>query len=210
MSGKNICSLLEEGKVKDAKSLIRSSLGEQERYSVWKKILEVRSEDSFCCSSLYWDTVDTCYGTRSLSLESGRLPGLVDPHHVPQYGLSAEGVAKVCRVLTVLAYNSPDISHIPLLYPVTALLTLSGLQEEEAYSFLSMLISPSSSLKINYLTQTRSGWDVLCFSLRPLAVKYVVSERKHQHFPKNISLFFRKEASHLLRRNSALTPRSSS
>ena len=176
MADRNISSLLNEGKLKDAKVLIRSSLGEQERCSVWKKILEVRTTDSFCCSSLYWDTVDTCYGGRSLVLEAGRdrLPGCVDPHHLPRYGLSPEEAARVSRLLTVFAYNSPEVSHLPLLYPATALLLLTGLSEEEAYSFISLLVSPSSSQTVKYFTQTRSGWDVLCFSLKPLAVKYVV------------------------------------
>ena len=177
MSDKNLSSLLAEGKVKEAKVLLRCSVGQQERGSVWKKILEVRTSDEFHCSSLYWDTVDDCYGDRTLRLSPDwrrRLPHCVDPQHCPQYGLSEEQTGQVCRVLTVFSFNNPDISYLPLLYPVTSLLLQAGLSEEETYSFLSMLVSPASGLKINYFTQTRSGWDVLCFSFKPLAVKYVV------------------------------------
>ena len=46
-------------------------------------------------AALYWDTVDTCYGTRTLD------------------SLSAEGAAGVERLATVLAYNCPDIPHLP-------------------------------------------------------------------------------------------------
>ena len=177
MSDKNLSSLLAQGKVKEAKVLLRCSVGQQERGSVWKKILEVRTSDEFHCSSLYWDTVDDCYGDRTLRLSPDwrrRLPHCVEPQHCPQYGLSEEQTGQVCRVLTVFSFNNPDISYLPLLYPVTSLLIQAGLSEEETYSFLSMLVSPASGLKINYFTQTRSGWDVLCFSFKPLAVKYVV------------------------------------
>ena len=166
--------------MKDAKVLLRSSLGPEERSSVWKQILEVRTSEEFHCSSLYWDTVDDCYGERTLRLSPDwrrRLPGCVDGQHCPDYGLSEDQTAKVCRVLTVFSFNSPDIPFLPLLFPITSLLLQAGLSEEESYSFLSMLVapaSPASGLNINYFTQTRSGWDVLCFSLKPLAVKYVV------------------------------------
>ena len=33
----------------------------------------------------------------------------------------------------------------------------------------------STGLDVTYFTQTRGGWDVLCFSLKPLAQKYVVT-----------------------------------
>ena len=138
------------------------------------------SEEEFHCSSLYWDTVDDCYGERTLRLSPDwrrRLPQCFDPQHCPQYGLSDEQTGQVCRALTVFSFNNPDISYLPLLYPVTSLMIQAGLSEEETYSFLSMLVSPASGLNINYFTQTRSGWDVLCFSFKPLAVKYVV--RRH-------------------------------
>ena len=177
MADKNLSSLLAEGKLKDAKELLRSSLSQQERSSVWKALLEVRASEEFNWSSLYWDTVDACYGERRLSVrEDWRrgLPSCVDPSHCPHYGLSDQQTGQVCRVVTVFSYNNPDLPYLPLLLPLTSLLLLAGLPEEEAYSFLSMLVSPPSSLNINYFTQTRSGWDVLCFSLKPLAVKYVV------------------------------------
>ena len=177
MTDKSLCSLLAEGKQKEAKVLLRSSLGQQERSSVWKAMLEVRATEEFNCSSLYWDTVDACYGERTLSLDQDwrrRLPSCVEAEHCPHYGLSDQQTGQVCRVLTVFSFNNPDIPFLPLLHPVISLLLLAGLAEEEAYSFLSMLVSPPPSLNINYFTQTRSGWDVLCFSLKPLAVKYVV------------------------------------
>ena len=177
MADKNLSSLLAEGKLKDAKELLRSSLSQEERSSVWKAILEVRASEEFNCSSLYWDTVDACYGERTLSVrEDWRrgLPSCVDPSHCPHYGLSDQQTGEVCRVLTVFSYNNPDLPYLPLLLPLTSLLLLAGLPEEEAYSFLSMLVSPPSRLNINYFTQTRSGWDILCFSLKPLAAKYVV------------------------------------
>ena len=200
--------------MKDAKVLLRSSLSQEDRCSVWKKILEVRTSDEFHCSSLYWDTVDDCCGERTLRLSPDwrrRLPGCVDPQHCPDYGLTEDQTAKVCRVLTVFSFNNPDIPFLPLLLPITSLLLQAGLSEEEAYSFLSMLVSPASGLNINYFTQTRSGWDVLCFSLKPLAVKYVVRNVVPAYYYENstlVSRLFRKKVWHLLKRSSVRIPRS--
>ena len=191
---------------------MRSSLGEAERASVWRKILEVRTSAEFHCSSLYWDTVDDCYGERTLSLGQDwrrRLPSCVDPQHCPQYSLTEQQTGQVCRVLTVFSFNNPDIPFLPLLQPITSLMLQAGLSEEEAYSFLSMLVSPASGLNINYFTQTRSGWDVLCFSLKPLAVKYVVRGPSISKQQLSIVLrLFRKTVWHLLRGSSVLIPRS--
>jgi len=177
------CNLLDEGKDKEAKLALRgttesgASLGQQ-REANWKRILEVRTAGSqFSCSSLYWDTVQTCYGTidtATLSKESStRLPGCVDTGHCHSYGLNQAGLAIVGRLVTVLAYNCPDMPFIPLLYPITSVLVKQGITEEDCYSFITMLVAPHSSQNISYFTQSRSGWDILCFALKPLAHKYV-------------------------------------
>ena len=172
-------SLLEAGKTKEAKVLLRNSLDQSQRKDVWKKILDCRSAGlQLDTRSLYWDTVDTCYGGRELPRDSFRLPGCVDMCHRHVYYLGKEDTARVSRLLTVLAYNCPDIPYIPLVYPVTALMLVTGFPEEETYEFISMMVSPPSDQKINYFTQTRGGWDVLCFSLTPLAKKYIVSIKK--------------------------------
>ena len=49
-------------------------------------------------------------------------PGCVDPSHTNHYHLDPAGQLTVARLVTAVAYNSPDISYSPLLYPVTAIL----------------------------------------------------------------------------------------
>jgi len=173
----SFCALVDGGKTKEAKLLLRESMEAGQRLTVWKKILEVRSAGcpQLDTAALYWDTVDTCYGTRTLDTGGARarLPGCVDTAHVPAYSLSAEGAARVARLVTVLAYNCPDIPHLPLVFPAAALLLVAGAGEEEAYEVISMMVAPPPAQNINYFTQTRGGWDVLCFSLKPLAQKYI-------------------------------------
>ena len=174
----SFCALVDGGKTKEAKLLLRDSVDAGQRLSIWKKILEVRSAGcpQLDTAALYWDTVDTCYGTRTLDTGGAlaRLPGCVDTAHVPAYSLSSEGAARVARLVTVLAYNCPDIPHLPLVFPSAALLLVAGAGEEEAYEVISMMVAPPPAQNINYFTQTRGGWDVLCFSLKPLAQKYIV------------------------------------
>ena len=167
-------SLVDAGKHKEAKLLLRNFLNLSERETVWRKILEIRSSGTVVdTDSLYWDTVDTCYGSRTLNKDPTRVPGCVDTCHCHVYSLSSDDQARVSRIVTVLAYNCPDIPYIPLLYPVTSLLMLAGLSEEYVYSYISMMVAPSPDQKIKYFTQTRTGWDVFSCSLRSLALKYV-------------------------------------
>jgi len=171
------CKLIDEGKEKEAKQGLRGSTGtgatlEQERSLNWKKILEIRTAGSqFSSSSLYWDTVQTCYGSTTLSMDNTRLPSCVDTNHCPSYGLDQIGKATVNRLVTVLAYNSPEVSYVPLLYPITSVFIKQGISEEDSYSYITMIVSPPSS--ISYFTLSSSGWDILCFALQPLAQKYV-------------------------------------
>jgi hypothetical protein len=177
--GSMFCKLLQDGKEKEAKLALRGATGanlEEQRIVNWKKILEVRTSDSqFSSSSLYWDTVQDCYGNTTLSTENTRLPACVDTNHCPRYGLDQTGQATVNRLVTVLAYNSPDLSYLPLLYPITSVLIKQGISEEDSYSYITMVVAPPSSQNISYFTQSKSGWDILCFALKPLAQKYVVS-----------------------------------
>jgi len=168
--------LIAEGKGKDAKIWLRTESSvslEKERKAVWKQILQIRTSGSqFSSSSLYWDTVQTCYGSTDLPTETSRLPGCVDTNHCSSYGLDHAGRATVARLVTVLAYNT-DLPYIPFIYPITAILVKQGVSEEDCYSFITMLVAPPTSQNISYLTQSKSGWDVLCFALKPLAQKYV-------------------------------------
>ena len=171
-------SLLEAGKLKEAKLSLRESLEPNQRKDVWKKILELRTAGvQLDTSSLYWDTVDTCYGSRDLPRDSSRLPGCVDTSHIHVYSLGPDDRARVSRLVTVLSYNCPDIPYIPLIYPVTAVILVAGFTEEEAYEVIAMMVAPPREQNIKYFTQTRGGWDVLCFSLTSLANKYIVSTK---------------------------------
>ena len=84
-------SLLEEGKIKEAKLALRSTvLSQEERTAVWKKILDRNSDTQLDNETLFWETVDTCYGTRDLVRDTSRLPGCVDTSHCHVYSLSAD------------------------------------------------------------------------------------------------------------------------
>jgi len=170
------CKLVEDGKEKEAKQALRGGEAnyETERLQNWKKILELRTAGSkFDSSSLYWETVQTCYGTTSLSMESTRLPACVATKHCPVYGLDQNGRALVNRLVTVLAYNSPAVTFAPLLYPITSVLIKQGLSEEDTYSYITMIVAPPPAQKVSYFTLSTAGWDILCYSLQPLARKYV-------------------------------------
>jgi len=193
------CKLVEEGKEKEAKLVLRGNGGgapveEEERSRIWKKILDLRTAESqFSSSSLYWETVETCYGSTTLSLESSRLPSCVHTKHCPDYGLDQQGRAVVNRLVTVLAYNSPAVTFAPLLYPITSVLVKQGISEEDTYSYITMIVAPPSNQKISYFTLSASGWDVLCYSLQPLARKYVknsFSFLESEFGQQNLDVFF--------------------
>ena len=171
------CKLVDEGKVKEAKQVLRGGgeTVEEDRNKNWEKILAYRTAGSqFSSSSLYWETVETCYGSTTLSLESTRLPTCVATKHCPVYGLDKQGGAVVNRLVTVLAYNNPAVTFAPLLYPITSVLIKQGISEEDTYSYITMIVAPPSDQKISYFTLSAGGWDVLCYSLKSLARKYVV------------------------------------
>jgi len=170
------CKLLDEGKEKEAKQVLRSGgeTVEEERSKNWEKILAYRTAGSqFSSSSLYWETVETCYGSTTLSMDSTRLPSCVATKHCPVYGLDKQGSAVVNRLVTVLAYNNPAVTFAPLLYPITSVLIKQGISEEDTYSYITMIVAPPSDQKISYFTLSAGGWEVLCYSLKSLARKYV-------------------------------------
>jgi len=190
------CKLLDEGKEKEAKQVLRGGgeIVEEERNKNWEKILAYRTAGSqFSSSSLYWETVETCYGSTTLSMDSTRLPTCVATKHCPVYGLDKQGSAVVNRLVTVLAYNNPAVTFAPLLYPITSVLTKQGISEEDTYSYITMIVAPPSDQKISYFTLSASGWEVLCYSLKSLARKYVkgsVTFLESEFGQENSDLFF--------------------
>ena len=59
----SFCALVDGGKTKEARLLLRESMEAGQRLTVWRKILEVRSAGcpQLDTAALYWDTVNTCY-----------------------------------------------------------------------------------------------------------------------------------------------------
>ncbi|XP_023326393.1 TBC1 domain family member 24 isoform X2 [Eurytemora carolleeae] len=165
-------ALLEQGKIQDAKILLRTK-PITDIAGVWKSILVLRTKNKLIDNdSIYWDTVDTCFGSRNLEDCADQTPGCVDSHQL-NYDLDTESKAQVCRLVTCIAYMSPDVPYCPLLYPSAALLR-KFLSEAECFGFLSCLVSPSPGL--TFFTQSRRSWDITCRALKPLALKYI---KKH-------------------------------
>jgi len=166
-------TLLEQNKLKEAKILLRNSTPEPKDIAeAWKLILATYTRDTpMDTSSIYWDTVSTCYGSSDIKECTERTPGCVDSVHTPSYGLQAEERTQVYRLVTCVAYTSPDVPYSPLLFPIAAILR-KHLDEEECFGVLCMMLSPPST--VSFLTQSKKNWELLRKSLKPLALKYMV------------------------------------
>merc|ERR1719209_688044 len=101
-----------------------------DRVTGLRALLQARNKGECDNSVIYWDTVETCFGTRDLS-PSSALPGCVEPTFTPHYSLDSTGTEKLARLLNVVAYNAPDAPYVPLLHPMAGLLLEAGLNEEE-------------------------------------------------------------------------------
>eukprot|EP00088_Acartia_fossae_P055676 TRINITY_DN6464_c2_g1_i2.p1 TRINITY_DN6464_c2_g1~~TRINITY_DN6464_c2_g1_i2.p1 ORF type:complete len:522 (-),score=102.22 TRINITY_DN6464_c2_g1_i2:950-2515(-) len=166
-------SFLEQGKTKEAKLLLRNQ-PTRDFTGTWKAIISHHSRGRpVDTSSIYWDTVDTCFGGTDLADCRDKTPTCVESNHLPNYDLDTDRQAEICRLVTCLAYNSPDITYSPLLYPCAAILR-RHLSEEECYAALSILVEPPRGSQ--FLTQSRRSWEIMCQTLYPLAQKFI---KKH-------------------------------
>jgi len=174
MSG-DFCSLLKEQREKEAKAVLRGAGGDislvaGDRATGLRALLKARSKGECDNSVIYWDTVETCFGSRELN-PTAPLPGCVEPTFTPQHSLDIKTRGELARLLNVVAYNAPDAPYVPLFHPVAGLLLEAGLNEEEVHEACCILLAPPSGL--TYVTQSRAGWDTLRAALRPLARQYV-------------------------------------
>ena len=86
-----------------------------------------------------------------------------------QHYLSDAGVKAVCRVLTVVAHERPDITYSPLLFTLTAIL-LHYLDEAACYTCVTSLVTS----KHRYFAQTMISYQAQTLTLRELTLKHVV------------------------------------
>jgi len=86
-----------------------------------------------------------------------------------QHHLTDGGVKAVCRVLSVIAHERPDITYSPLLFTLTAIL-LHYLDEGACYTCVSSLVAS----KHRYVAQTMISHEAQTLTLCELARKHVV------------------------------------
>lgn len=92
----------------------------EERQLLWKMAKDRgrdNNEDE-ANKTLFAETVKTCFGNKDPEVNA--LPSLADSSHANSYCLTQAGQISVVRILTVFAYNSPEVQYCPLLYPVVA------------------------------------------------------------------------------------------
>ena len=111
------------------------SVQREERRDIWRAVFLKREADAAgggggaeANAGLYWETVRTCFGGEELPSSEVPLPSIVENKHANSFCLTAAGRGSVARILTCVAYNSPDIQYCPYSYPVAAVLRhyLSG------------------------------------------------------------------------------------
>jgi len=164
---------LQQGKLKEAKIMLRKSHPD-DIAGVWLSILGSHTRDSpVDTSDIYWDTVQTCFGGTDLQDCVDRTPGCVDSNHTPTFDLNKDAKAQVCRLVTCLPYNSPDIPFCPLLFPSAAVLR-KYLSEEDCFAVLCMMVEPPKGM--SFFTQSKRSWDISTKAIKPLALKYI---KKH-------------------------------
>ena len=105
------------------------SVQREERREVWRAVfLKRESAGAEANAGLYWETVKTCFGSEELPSSDVPLPPIVETKHANSFCLTAAGRRSVARILTCVAYNSPEIQYCPYSYPVAAVIRhyLSG------------------------------------------------------------------------------------
>lgn len=102
-------------------------------------------------------------------IEANQLPSFVDCSNMVQHYLSDEGMKAACRVLSVVAYERPDITYSPLLFTLTAIL-LHYLDEAACYTCVSSLVTS----RRRYFAQTMISYQAQILTLSDLALKHVV------------------------------------
>jgi len=86
-----------------------------------------------------------------------------------QHYLDGGGVRAVCRVLSVIAHERPDITYSPLLFTLTAVL-LHYVDEATCYTCINSLVTS----KHRYVAQTMTSYQAQTLTVGQLALKHVV------------------------------------
>jgi len=102
-------------------------------------------------------------------IKANQLPSFVDRSNMIQHYLNDGGVKAVCRVLSVVAYERPDITYSPLLFTLTAIL-LHYLDEAACYTCISSLVAS----KHRYFAQTVISYEAQTLTLSELALIHTV------------------------------------
>ncbi|XP_065575858.1 GTPase-activating protein skywalker-like isoform X2 [Artemia franciscana] len=169
--------LVRSSKAGELKTVIRDcywSLNDPVRSRLWLLLASRHSsgnlEEQGSLEEMYWDTVKQIFGSVKLP-NSLQLPALTDQRHENTYNLTETGILAAKRVVNIVAFNSPDITYAPLLYPISCLL-LHYLSEVDTYKCLTTLLS---SRKILFFTQTNRHYEANWKTVMTLSKKFMKS-----------------------------------
>lgn len=165
-----ITEYVHANKLKEAKAVLRNAGGAvtcPTRPTLWLEMCKRQTTEQYS-DSFYYDTLHQIYGTKDLTDCSVVLPAFVDLEHLGR-GLTPEGVAACGRIISVLAYYYPPITHAPALHPLASCLLLY-MNESDVYNSLSALVC---SPKVTFATQTKTAHEVAWRTTLTLARKHV-------------------------------------
>ncbi|KAL9923101.1 GTPase-activating protein skywalker isoform X1 [Glossina fuscipes] len=166
-----IKQLLDQGKKREVKNILRENswpINSPIRSQLWPTLCAQHQSKPQMVDGFYWEMVHQVFGTTELSEKPIMLPAFVDAAHCLPYHLTRTGRSVADRIVNVLAYDCPDITYSPVLYPITSIL-LHFMSEEEAYHCLAALVGSKEKVFIN---QTKLLHEVTWKTVMQIAKKH--------------------------------------
>ncbi|XP_070494948.1 GTPase-activating protein skywalker isoform X3 [Chironomus tepperi] len=167
----DIKGLIQQGKKREVKLIIRENawpVNATIRSQLWPALCAQHQHSKSTLDGYYWDMVNQVFGTTELPEKPIMLPPFVDSSHCLPYHLTKKGRAVADRVVSVLGFNSPDITYSPSLYPIAAVL-LHYMSEEECYHCMTSLVAAKDKV---FITQTKLLYEVTWKTVMQIAKKY--------------------------------------
>ena len=147
------------------KNLLRINnwhVGHEIRRYLWSSLLILTNEEED--SRSYVQKIQTLYGQSNqineIDIDFPRFVNIGE--HSNFYYLNSTGKFRVKRLLSVYAYNYPDLTFSPMIISISSLL-LHYMQEHEVYASICYLFS-----KKDHLVETKLSWDANCLVFNKL------------------------------------------
>ncbi|CAH1707431.1 unnamed protein product [Chironomus riparius] len=167
----DIKGLIQQGKKREVKLIIRENawpVNATIRSQLWPALCAQHQHSKSTLDGYYWDMVNQVFGTTELPEKPIMLPPFVDSSHCLPYHLTKKGRAVADRVVSVLGFNSPDITYSPSLYPIASVL-LHYMSEEECFHCMTSLVAAKDKV---FITQTKLLYEVTWKTVMQIAKKY--------------------------------------